>query len=58
LGSKSTNVQRSTPLALGNIAQDDHNRERIGKAGGVEALFLALKNTDDYHVRRPLHCAH
>ncbi len=53
LGSRSSNVQRSTALVLGNIAQDDFNRERLGTAGAVEALFLAISNADDYQVRVP-----
>lgn len=52
LASKSLNVQRSAPLVLGNIAQNEENRDRVGEVGGVEALFLALDNTDDYTVRR------
>ncbi len=50
LASKSLNVQRSCPLVLGNIAQSDENRDRIGAVGGVEALFLVISNTDDYTV--------
>ena len=52
LASRSLNVQRSAPLVLGNIAQSDVNRDRIGAVGGVEALFLALSSTDDYTVRK------
>jgi hypothetical protein len=50
LGSKSINVQRSTALCIGNIGQDDFNRERLGAAGAVEALFLAIADADDYQV--------
>ncbi len=50
LGSKSVNVQRSTALVIGNIAQDDFNRDRLGEAGAVEALFLAIADADDYVV--------
>lgn len=39
-GSRHLSVQRSAALVLGNLAQDDTNREEVGRAGGVEALFV------------------
>ena len=51
LGSKSVKVQRSTALVIGNISQDDFNRERLGAAGAVEALFMCIAEADDYIVR-------
>ena len=40
-------VQRCAALILGNIAQNDANRQIAGVEGAVEALFLLSENGDD-----------
>jgi len=46
-GSKNLQVQRHSALVIGNIAQDEEQREKIGLRGGVEALFLLCEASDE-----------
>ncbi len=39
-------VKRHAPLVIGNISQSQECRVMLGNAGGVEALFLAMEDTD------------
>jgi hypothetical protein len=44
--SKNSMVRMHAPLVLGNIAQNDLNREAVGERGGIEALFLLAEEPD------------
>ena len=39
-------VRRHAPLVLGNIAQNEECRDRVGDRGGIEALFIVLESND------------
>ena len=45
-GSHNLQVQRHAALVLGNISQDEDQREMIGIRGGVEALMLLCEKED------------
>merc|ERR1711865_351289 len=44
-------VRLHAPLVLGNVAQNDMNRQAVGDAGGIEALFL-VADTPDQDLQR------
>jgi HEAT repeat protein len=46
VASTNKHVRRHAPLVLGNISQTAECRVRIGDAGGIEALFLAVEDKD------------
>eukprot|EP00520_Triparma_pacifica_P008736 CAMPEP_0118651064 /NCGR_PEP_ID=MMETSP0785-20121206/10589_1 /TAXON_ID=91992 /ORGANISM="Bolidomonas pacifica, Strain CCMP 1866" /LENGTH=2593 /DNA_ID=CAMNT_0006543497 /DNA_START=44 /DNA_END=7822 /DNA_ORIENTATION=+ len=46
-GSHNLQVQRHAALVLGNISQDEDQREVIGLRGGVEALMLLCEKEDE-----------
>ena len=46
-GSQNIQVQRHSALVLGNISQDEDQREVIGLRGGVEALMLLCEKEDE-----------
>jgi hypothetical protein len=46
VASPNKHVRRHAPLVLGNISQTSECRVRIGDAGGIEALFLAVEDKD------------
>ena len=46
-GSHNLQVQRHSALVLGNVSQDEDQREIIGMRGGVEALMLLLEKKDE-----------